>query len=360
MRVMHTEWAGEWSGQEMRVLQDMRILRDAGVDVFLATRTGTPLYRKAEAAGFPVLPVPFRRTLDPISFWRVFRAVRRHRIDIVNTHSGKDTWMAGLAARLAGAAFVRTQHFLKPRRWYRSHWIYRFADHVITTGEGVRQGLIRHCRVRPERITSIPSGPDHRHFDPQRFDRAHERARLGLQEADVAVGMLSRLTPRKGIREFLQAVALLLREHGTLRVFVAGDGKQAAELRDHVQTSGLGERVQFLGFLDDPAGYLAALDVFVLPSLNEGLPQALLQALLMGVPAVATRVGSIEELGTDAMLLVEPQDVTALSAALRRIVTDAELRHRMAGAARHMVLTGGYTEDYLRERMVGLYRRLRA
>jgi glycosyltransferase involved in cell wall biosynthesis len=341
----------------MRVLQELNFLRASGASVFLATPPGSPLYQKARAAGVEVLPVRFRWTIDLTSFWQIFRAIRKYQVDIVNTHSGKDTWMAGLAARLAGAVFVRTQHFLKPRRWYRSHWIYQLADHVITTGEIVRQDVIDYCRVPFERVTSIPSGPNHHSFDPQCFDRAAARKRLGLANSDIAVGTLSRISAQKGMYVFLQAVAPLLQRYEWLRVYVAGDGDEADQVKAYVRRRGMESRIRFLGFIDAPGEYLAALDVYVLPSLKEGLPQSLLQALFMGLPAVATRVGSVEELGEDAVLLVQPGDEVALGKALACIITDSGMRRRMAEKARSTIL-GRYTEKLMQERTLELYRRL--
>ena len=359
MRVLHTEWSSGWGGQEMRVLQELKFLRAAGASVFLATPPGSPLFQKAQAAGIEVLPVRFRGTIDLTSFWRVFRAIRKYRINIVNTHSGKDTWMAGLAARLAGAVFVRTQHFLKPRRWYRSHWIYRLADHVITTGEIVRHDVIDYCRVPPARVTSIPSGANHHFFDPRCFDRARARRRLGLTDSEIAVGTLSRVSMTKGLYVFLDAVEPLLRQYEGLQVYVAGDGDEFDQVKAHAGTRGIADRVRFLGFVHEPVEYLAALDIYVLPSFKEGLPQTLLQALSMGLPAVATRVGSVEELGRDAILLIEPGDAEVLSQALARIITNAELRQRMASKARTTV-QDRYTEECMRDHTVALYRRLMA
>ena len=108
IRVLHTEWSNGWGGQEIRIINEMLAVREQGVEVFLACREHAVIHQKAEAQGIPVFCLPFKGNTDLITLFTLRKIICQHHIDIVNTHSGKDTWVGGFAAKLAGAKFIRT------------------------------------------------------------------------------------------------------------------------------------------------------------------------------------------------------------------------------------------------------------
>jgi len=357
VKVLHTEWSTGWGGQEIRILAEMRGVRARGVEVMVASRPGAKILPAAQREGFRTFEIPFRRSIDPVSIWRLYRLIRRERIALVNTHSGKDTWNGGLAAKLAGARFVRTRHlYFTPKRT-QILWINRLADFVITTGEVLRQRMIEDSRVQPDRIASIPTGQDPDKYDGARYDRARVRAEFGIPADAIAVGMLAMFRKVKGTDLYLRMAEALQAKHPQAAFLIAGDGPQSDEINAFIRDRKLEPRVRRIGYLADTAPYLAALDVFVLPSLMEGLPQVLVQALMMGKACVATEVGSVRDLHRDNFLMVPPGDEPALRAAVEQLIVDRAQAARLAAGARESVL-GRFGYERMVDDVMAAYRRL--
>lgn len=185
------EWSEGW-GQEIRIINEMLAVRERGVTLFLACRAHARIKVEAERYQIPVFILPFRGNTDLATLFSLTRIIRHENIDIVNTHSGKDTWVGGLTARLAGARFIRTRHLSNPIRASRLNFINGIADYVLTTGESVREDMIRNNRIRPETIQSVPTGiDDEDHFNPEQYDREANRARLGISPNEIAIGIVA-------------------------------------------------------------------------------------------------------------------------------------------------------------------------
>jgi glycosyltransferase involved in cell wall biosynthesis len=181
------------------------------------------------------------------------------------------------------------------------------------------------------------------------------RAALGLPDGARVAGIVARLSRQKGHRDLFQALASSP-SLGDVQLLIAGTGEEAAALEVDARTRGLSDRVHFLGARRDVGNLLAAMDVFVLPSLWEGLPLAMVLAMGAGVPVVATRVAGIPEVVDDGRtgLLVPPSDPEALAAALTRLLEDAPLRQRISREASQSVLPRLGVDRYV-ESMTSLY-----
>ena len=114
IRVLHTEWSDGWGGQEIRIIDEMLAIREQGVEVFLACRDHGIIKQKALEHSIPIFTLPFRGNFDITTIFGLIRIIKNHSIDIVNTHSGKDTWVGGFAAKLSSVKFIRTRHLSNP------------------------------------------------------------------------------------------------------------------------------------------------------------------------------------------------------------------------------------------------------
>ena len=358
--VLHTEWSDGWGGQEIRIIDEMRLLRGLGVAVSLSSKPHSQITRVARDDGFTTHDLPFRGMLDLVTVFRLARLVKRHRIDIINTHSGKDTWLGGMAAKRGGAKFIRTRHLSHPINPSRLNFINELADHVITTGDTVRDNMIRDNRIRPERISSIPTMPDHQKFNRENFDRNKERARLGLEPDHVAVGIVGVLRRLKRHDLFIEMAAAVHAELPNTRFYIAGAGPQEEALNTLVAQNKLEDIVKLTGHLADPAGLMAALDIYTQTSSGnmETTTQTVPQALLMGLPVVATDVGSIRQnLVEDNFILVKPDNAGALAEAVSRLACDHALRKRYANGARASV-PADYAAEKMAKRVLEIYHQL--
>jgi len=246
---------------------------------------------------------------------------------------------------------VRTRHISAPvPRNMLTRWLYRRATRIVTTGEALKRDLVERTGVPAERIESVPTGADPAVYQPG--DRVTARTRLGLPREAMLVGIVATLRSWKGHRYLIDA----LPANATL--IIVGDGPQRDALERQLKTAGMERRVRFAGNQRDVVPWLHALDIFALPSYaNEGVPQALLQAMLAGLPCVTTNVGGIGELAIDGTtaLVVPPEDVAALRSALERLMQDQALRAKLGGAARQHCAER-FSYERMLDRMEAIYR----
>lgn len=331
MRILHTEWSDGWGGQERRILAEMCGMAARGHWVALATRPQARLVEKARQAGLPVFTFPFRGKLDPVTLVGLMRLIGRERVDIVNTHSGLDSWVGGLAARLAGARLLRTRHLNYPlhRSWH--NFIHYLPQRIIACGEVMRRDLIERDGFPPQQLASIPTGIDFQTFRP-RHSRQETRAALGLAEESWVILMVGVIRQVKRHEIALEALAALGGRVPNLVLLLAGDGPREENVRRYAEELGVADRVRFLGHRDDVPDLLAAADCFILTSRSEGVPQAVTQALGSGLPVVATAVGGVPELVQDGVtgLLVPAENPAAVADALARVATEPGLAARLA------------------------------
>ncbi len=293
---MHTEWSDGWGGQEIRIISEMEGVREYGAYVALACRRESRIAEEALKRGFDVYFFPFKGSFDRKTIQGLAHLIKEKGFTIVNTHSGKDTWCGGLAAKLAGAKFIRTRHLSNPINSSRLNFINELADFVITTGESVREAMIQNNRIKPEKILSIPTGVDTDIFNPGKYEKNECRDFFGLPKDAKIVGNLGVLRAFKRHDVFLD----IAKEFQDILFVIGGDGPQKPNLLRKIETEKI-ENVRLLGHVQESAKFLACLDVFVLTSdSNEGVPQSLMQALAMNLPCIAADIGSIRDLYNDA------------------------------------------------------------
>lgn len=335
MRIAHTESSCAWGGQEIRVLTEMAGMMARGHELMLFCPPHARIYAAAIARGIPVEGLPIgKKRIGGIVALRV--RLGHFRPDAIVTHSSTDSWLAALATRLWRHAppIVRIRHISAPvRRNRATRWLYATAAaHVVTTGERLREELIRDLGLPAASVTSVPTGIDLARYAPN--TRTEARHRLGLPEHAPIVGVVATLRSWKGHRYLLDAFAQL--EEASARLLIVGDGPGRTNIGRQAEELGIADRVIMPGNQGDVAPWLAALDIFVLPSYaNEGVPQAIMQAQASGLPVISTPVGSIPEVVEDGStgLLVPPRNSGALRDAIARLLRDAALRDRLGSAA---------------------------
>ncbi|NQU76999.1 MAG: glycosyltransferase family 4 protein [Planctomycetes bacterium] len=247
----------------------------------------------------------------------------------------------------------RVKCWLK-RQKKRVEW--RLADATIAVSESGRQHLIDQCGMRPMDCVAIPNGTDTARYRPDHKLRASIRQRLGMTDSFI-VGSVGRLDRPKGYHRLLDAVSAL----GNQRVCVllVGDGPQAGALAVQSSELGLRDRIHFTGWQDDVAGYLNAMDVFVLPSDAEVMPLSILEAMSVGKPIVASAVGGISELVVDGVngYLVPAGQTESLRNRLAHLAANPELIGRFACESRHRAECN-FSQETMIARTWRLYQRV--
>lgn len=336
-RVVHLEMGRHWVGGPNQVLSLHQGLHALGVDTWLLCPPESPLGEKAQACGLNVRHVSALGDLDPRLFGHIQSELRRLQPDIVHLHSrrGADTWGA-LAARAAGVPRVVLSRrvddppgggLVRQRKY--GPW----CDHIIAISEGIRRVLL-HWGVPPDKVTCVRSAidltPYQRETDPEGM-----RRRFGIPEGAPLVVTMAQLIPRKGYRALLDAAPMILKRFPNARFLFCGEGADREPLERLIAEKRLTGSVQLTGYLTDTPSLLAAADVVAHPALREGLGIAILEAMGLGKPVVASAAGGIPEIisSEEVGVLVPPGDSVALADSLIRLLGDAELRRRMSRAA---------------------------
>ena len=340
MRIVHTEASLGWGGQEIRILEESRGMLQRGHEVTLLCSPDSRIYEEAPRRGVPVVALPIgKKRLKGAMALRQWLAANP--VEVINSHSSTDSWLAALACKTLrkAPALVRTRHISAPiTQNARTDWLYTKATrHIVTTGEAIRQMLVRDNGYPAEQITSVPTGIDPARFAPG--DRQLACQTLGLDPACFYIGIVATLRSWKGQLYLLEAFARL--KSPVCRLLVVGEGPMRPNLEAKITELGLGNRVSLLGQQDHPEKWMQAMDIFCLPSYaNEGVPQAILQAMFSGLPIVTTPVGAITEAICDGEtgVIVPPRDAVTLAKALQTMMNAHELRQQLGLSARQVAL----------------------
>jgi glycosyltransferase involved in cell wall biosynthesis len=272
---------------------------------------------------------------------------------LLHTHDYKSNLIGWVAARQAGIPIVATVHLHTQTdfrlRLYRQLdlWVLRRFSHIVAVAHAVAQDLVSQG-VPPAQITVIHNAIDPTQFDLNAFQSAGMRRRLELMIApeQPVVTFIGRLTAQKGLDYFLSMAAQVQPVVPPARFLIIGDGVLRAQLQAQAQALGLGKAITFLGHREDIPVWLAASDVVVNPSVREGLPYVILEALATARPVVATAVGGVPEVIVDGETgrLVHPGDVQALTQAVLWVLRNPEAAREMAQNGRAWVIREANTE----------------
>lgn len=279
-----------------------------------------------------ILEFGLRPGNHPRLVWRLARAFRMLRLDVVHTRNAESFFYGALAARLAGVpALVHSEHGrVFPEKWHRAlaqRWLLRSASCAFAVSQQLAEQLVAQIGVRPGTFSVIYNGVDTRRFAGR---APAERRNPG---SEIVIGSVGRLAAVKNYGLLLQAVARLPTDM-RWRLVLIGDGPQRAELERTATGLGIGARVSFLGHREDVAAVLGDLDVFVLPSDSEGMSNTLLEAMAAGVAVIASDVGGNREVieAGRSGLLFSRGDAQAAAQAIQQVVADPQLRARLAAA----------------------------
>lgn len=285
--------------------------------------------------------VAHRRGVEPAVMGRLYRLFRDNRVDVVHTHHFAQLFYAALPARAAGARIIHTEHefftytvsrtsrtLLRP--------LLRFCEQMTVVGPEVASYFIDTIGVPASRIAIVRNGVNPARFD---YDAAAARAELGLGPHDFVMGTIGRLEPEKDQATLLEVFKQVHGCHSNARLVIVGDGQLGPELKAQAQRLGIADRTMFLGYRRDIARVLAAMDVFLLPSIREGLPISLIEAMAARRPVVASDIGSVRDLlrEGEAGFMVKPRDIQGFTAAVSRFIADPSLGPSMARNGRSTV-----------------------
>jgi glycosyltransferase involved in cell wall biosynthesis len=365
IRVVYLAHAFMVGGAEEMVLNLVRQLPSRFEPMVCCIHSPGPIGEEIRRTGVPFtvlgLTPGLRRPFDVLGIRRYLRDVQPHILHPFLLTASLYGRLAGMLARvpIVLGTEVNIYENKRPAHALVERLLMSGTDAVVVSAESVRDFYIQQVHAVPERVDVIYNAVDWAALDTT-MTREELRASLGVSaEAPVAC-IIARLTEQKAHRYLFEAMAETP-DLASLQLLVVGDGDLAAELRQRANALGLASRVYFLGARRDLGNLLGASDIFVMPSLWEGLPLSMILALGAGIGVVATRVAGIPEVVRDGHtgLLVPPGNAGALGAALARLVNEPSLRARLGAAARDFVRPRFGIDGYITA-VTALYDRLLA
>jgi len=303
-----------------------------------------PVADEIRSAGIPVFDLAMRGKWDVTVTGRFHRLLRHQRVDVLHSHLIHANLIAPFSGRLAGVPVViTTRHnvHIGPvwREWL--NWCAKNGrDVAIAISEEVRATEVERSGAPPSSVVVIPNGISVDRFAaPDQAAVTKLRRTWGVGADGFVIGTLARFHEQKGHRYLLDAQRIMLDRAPHTKLLLVGEGVLFESVRERASHLGIADSVILPGVRHEVPEILALLDLFVLPSLWEGLPISILEAMAAGKPVVATRVGGVPEVVVDGEtgLLVPPRDPEALAGAIARLLRDPQLRHRMGQAGQERV-----------------------
>ena len=357
MNILHTESSAGWGGQEIRILREAEGMRDRGHSLLFVVQPGGGLASRAREKGFIVYEYSFHKRFALSTIRMLMKVCKRHSIDIMNTHSSKDAWLGGIAARILGIKLIRTRHLSTPSRpGLNCRLLYKtLADCVVTTSSCIIPSIQLGAKRSLSSIHCIPTGVDPHAMMVKEEDVAAFRESIGVQQNDILIGTTCFVRSWKGIQDLFQA-ALILKERKEIKWLVVGGG-YVDNYRPKINELGLSGVVTFVGHIETPFVAMRAMDIFTLLSTaHEGISQASIQAAFLERPLITTTIGGLPEVCIDGKtgLLVPPFSPEDVAQAAIRLIENPSLRQSYGKNGKELVLQK-YTFKQTLDSMQAIY-----
>jgi len=317
-------------------------LKAKGHNVYLASSGGELLPRfLKEGVEYFQIPIKTKSEVGPkviTSAFKLLPYIKEKNIDLIHANTRVTQVTACLAGYFSQRPFISTCHGFFKKRLFRKAF-HCWGKKVIAISKEVSDHLMIDFKVKEKDIAVIHNG-----IDPERFgvlsaeDRASKRSFFGLGGGPV-VGIIARLSEVKGHIYLIEAMSLVLKDIPDAQLVIAGEGKMQDELLSLVKRLKMEKSVLFVPTINDTRDILAALDLFVLPSLEEGLGLSLMEAMASGIAVIGSDVGGIKSLIQNDYngLLVASRDVRELSFAIKKLLKDPEKRKNFGDSARKFI-----------------------
>ncbi|MFH1507984.1 MAG: glycosyltransferase [Candidatus Omnitrophota bacterium] len=296
---------------------------------------------------------------------RLYNYLKKNRFDIVHSSLFYANYHSALAGRMAKVPYlISEEHGEHKVHFKKRHFIYRLisrqvagmSDKVLCCSDYIKQGVCQAYKIKEDKTVVLKNLIEDKRLEIKRA-REEVRRELNIPADSFVMVNVASLYWIKNQKVLIDALRHISLKH--IFLVLAGDGPSRAELEVFARKQGVFERARFLGWREDVADILNAADVFVLPSLSEGLPICLLEAMSVGLPCIASCVGGIKEILNDGVngIMIRPAGSDDLIEALNRIINNRDIGSKMGLAARNFVADNFQPQDYI-QGVLGLYNRL--
>ncbi len=334
LTVLLLESSKNYGGQERRLIHEAKLLRERGHVPLVACPADADLFERAVEAGIEAFAVPMRNGGQPSSVFQLCSVVRRQSVDVLYSHSSKDSTLAGIVSLLTSRPLIRSRELLNPIKKAMS---YNFlSKRILACSDAVRDHLIS-AGVSPAKVhIQYPPVATKRFKSCTEEERLRTRKELELEGHYPVITCIAGFRVEKRQEDLIRAMVTIRQTYPTARLVLAGSGWYVNNLREIANELGVADLLDCPGEREDVPALLANTDVFVLPSSMEPFGMSPVEAMAAGVPVVVTRTGGLAEIVTDGVdgLLVPVENPEGIAAAVVRICQDPELRERLSCAGR--------------------------
>ncbi len=358
LNILHLESSPGWGGQEMRILKESLAMKRLGHKLIIGVERKGKLVKHAKSLGFLTYEIRFKKIFWLISFFKLIYILKKHKIDILNTHSSSDAWLGGIAAKLLNIPIIRTRHLSTPiKKGLNSKLLYgSLANFVVTTSQDAADIIMKQTNKNFKNCRSIPTGISFEKIKVDHQESIKFKKDFNIKDKDFLVGTVCFMRSWKGIDDFLKAAKILEREKDIKFIIIGGGHK---ELYQKMAKDMNLQNVIFTDHLENPYPAINALDVFALLSTaHEGVSQASLQASFLQKPLIATKTGGLKEICIDKKTGIQVPIFSsfAVAKAILTLKRDEKLRKVYAKNAKELVLK--FSEDNMVCEMQKVYERL--
>lgn len=346
-RVLHVIDHLDQGGAQTALLGMVRFANRRKYEIEVAAMHGRGVFWEAfERLGVKVHSLSAKKW-PPAYVWNLARLVRHRRYDIAHFHLFGANWIGKPIAAACGVRQI-FHHDQCNDAWRTGNpfclWVDaltgRLSEHIFTASESTRKVLIERERIDEKRVTTLYNGIDLEALrGADQMTNGAARKAVGLPEEGLIVAGIGRLAAQKNFSLFLRMAARVAKERDDVTFVLFGNGPLRGELENEAENLDLKSRLRFVPFVEDRVTLYRCVDVLVVTSDYEGLPMTVSEAMACGVPVVASRLDGIAELfrHEQEVLMVDPGDEDGFVEMVLRMTDDAELRKKLAGAARRVV-----------------------
>lgn len=361
IKVMFLIWSLDRGGAEQVVMNLTKALdREAFNPLIVCLNQKGRLAKQIEDLGIPVIELGKRGKVDISFLLRLIRIIKSERPDIIHTHMFTSNLWGRVAAFFTKTPLVITEHnvdvWKSKFHFILDRLLLPVSSRVMCVSKKVEQFYKERVPGIEKQACVVYNGIETERFS-ENVPTGTLKEKLNLNDQSIVLGIVGRLVPQKAHKDFIEAVARLRKKGHDVTGVIFGDGEMRAELETYAAERDLKDQIVFAGFHENMAEVYPLMDIFVLCSYREGFPMTILEAMSAHVPVVATDVGGVSECVFDRKtgMLLKPQCIDDLSAAIEVLLTDSHLRREIADNGRQSVYNA-FSVQHMAERHAQIYR----
>lgn len=368
MKILYSCLTKSWGGLEMGAVQDAEQLVKKGLPVEFLCFPGSKIKTEAESRGIKCIISKTPGYFHPIQIIKLSRLIKKNRYELIHTHLSKDLWILSPSLSLVDSKIplllTKQMGSSVVKKDFLHRLLYKRVNFILAISREIEKNVLETCPVAEDKILLHHNSVNLKRFNPSLAESRKVRKEFGIAEGEILIGMLARISYGKGHEEFLYAAKKLTEIYKDLHFLIVGESspdevEYEEKIKNLSDKYGLKNRVIFAGFRSDTRDILAALDIFAFPSHSEAFGNALVEAMAMEKPSVATRYAGVLDIAVEGVTgyLFNRRDRNDLVNKLKLLVDSPEKRKNMGKAARQRVIEHFNVEKQT-EKLIAFYQKI--